>query len=174
MSVSGKGRLKPAIVLVLALAACGLALAAGPGNSVIYKSIGADGAVTYSQEPVPGARETTTIDIATLTPEQRHAAMRLREKAQVEDRELEQSIEKRNEAWRRADQEVREATVALEQAEAALEAGREPLEGDWIGNVGRGTRLREEYFTRLAGLERQVNQAQARLDHAFEQRRALE
>jgi hypothetical protein len=57
-------------------------------------------------------------------------------------------------------------------AKRRLELGREPLPGERRGLAGGGSRLTEEYEARLAGLEREVADAEARLKRANESRNA--
>ena len=139
---------------------------------MVYKSVAADGSVTYSSHPLPDAKQVTPIDIRTLSPEERRAADRVRKETEAT---LSKDFTDREDAWRKADAEIRNATEELKAAEAALESGREPAENEWIGNAGgRGTRLTEGYFARLKGLEDQVAQAKAKLDRAFAARDALD
>jgi len=139
---------------------------------VVYKSVADDGSVTYSSHPVPGAKQVTPIDIRTLSPEERRAADRVRKQTEAT---LEKDFARREDAWRKADAEIREATEELRAAESALESGREPAENEWIGNAGgRGTRLTEGYFARLKGLEDDVARAKARLDRAYAARQDLD
>ena len=154
------------------LAAC-VAASLCARAELIYKSVGADGSVTYSSQPVPGAKHTTAIDIQTLSPEERRAADRLRKQVEGANSELAKAFADRDEAWRRADVEIRDATEKLASAEARLESEREPREDEWIGNVGGGTRLRESYFARLKELEDRVTAARARLDRAYAARDGL-
>ena len=153
-------------------AACLIASPLAVRAEQVYKSIAADGSVMYSSQPMPDAKEVRRIDIMTLTPEQRRAADRARRQF-VTDRA--EALAAREEAWSRADAEVRDATEQLRTAEAALEAGREPRAEEWIGNYGgRGTRMTEGFFLRLKELEDGVTQARTRLDSAFAARAALE
>lgn len=159
-------------ISALSIFTIGLALMASSGvaSEMIYKSVGKDGVVTYSGAPVPDAKDTTTIDVQTLSPEQRRAAT-LHLKG--EGRALRDWLARENEAWTNADKEVRAAQEALRRAESALESGRTPRSKEWIGNLGGGSRLRQSYFQRLAALEDRVNRDRARLDRAYDERNAL-
>jgi len=67
-------------------------------------------------------------------------------------------------------QEVAAAESALAVAKRRLELGREPLPGERRGLAGGGSRLTEEYEQRVAGLEREVSDAEARLQKAYASR----
>jgi hypothetical protein len=67
-------------------------------------------------------------------------------------------------------QEVKSAEAAVQVAKRRLELGREPLPGERRGLAGGGSRLTPEYEARLAGLEREVADAEARLKRAYETR----
>ncbi|MEO8717811.1 MAG: DUF4124 domain-containing protein [Burkholderiales bacterium] len=157
---------RPCLVAALVLAAAANTAAA----ELIYKSSGADGAVTYSSEPVPNAVKIEKLDIKTLSAEQQRAALRL---LRVEGKALESDYAARERAWNRVDREIVNATRALSRAEAALQTGREPLPGERRGNAGGGSRLSASYFERLHGLEAGVLKAKQRLDDAYRARNEL-
>ena len=69
-------------------------------------------------------------------------------------------------------QEVNAAEAALAVSKRRLELGREPLPGERRGLAGGGSRLTEDYQTRIAGLEREVADAEARLQRAYAARNA--
>lgn len=69
-------------------------------------------------------------------------------------------------------QEVNAAEAALQVSKRRLELGREPLPGERRGLAGGGSRLTEEYQARIAGLEREVADAEARLQKAHAARNA--
>jgi len=155
-----------------AIAAVLLAAAASPQAEEIYKSVAKDGSVTYSSTPIEGATN-TPFDVDKLSPEQRRAALRLRDEMQRANQALDDAHAKRAEAWRLADVEVRDATEKLLLEEAKLRAEREPRSNEWIANAGGGTRLTQGYFDRLKELEALVSGARERLDRAYEARAAL-
>jgi hypothetical protein len=68
--------------------------------------------------------------------------------------------------------EVNEAERALQLAKRKLELGREPMAGERLGLKGGGSRLTPEYEARLEGLERDVANAELRLQRAYEARNA--
>lgn len=160
--------MKPAFHAALA-AILALSAAAAQAAELIYRSVAPDGEVTYSYEPQAGARQSTTIEIRTLSPEQRRAMERLRE----EERRSSAQATALERTWRRADREIVAAQQGLARAEKALQSGRRPLPGERRGNVGGESRLTEAYFQRLRGLERAVERAKQRLDRAYAARNAL-
>ncbi|MBI2800636.1 MAG: DUF4124 domain-containing protein [Gammaproteobacteria bacterium] len=139
-------------------------------GEAIYKSTDASGRVTYSADPAPDAVTTETIDIETLSPEERRAAALLRAQKGAS---LDASIAQREEAWKTADREVLQAQNALAQAEHALQTGRTPQAGERTGIVGRGSRLNDSYFSRIRSLETAVRTAKKRLDRAYRTRNGL-
>jgi len=139
----------------------------------IYRSVGADGEVTYSSLPVPGARESKAIKIQSLTPEQRRAGLLLLQQEKSLSAKVDAQLQSREKKWKRVDHEIISAQKVLADAESALQNGRTPLPGERSANVGGGSRLTETYFQRLKNLEAQVNQAKRRLDKAYEARNAL-
>ena len=70
--------------------------------------------------------------------------------------------------------EIKAATRALEAAQAAAEAGVEPLEGERLGTVRKGqSRLSEGYWERQRALRSAVDEARRRLDAAYLARDAV-
>ncbi|HXZ96272.1 MAG TPA: DUF4124 domain-containing protein [Burkholderiales bacterium] len=140
---------------------------------VIYKSVGKDGVVTYSDTPVPGAVSTETIQVDTLSPEERRAVLIMQAKQKTQDRDTLERRRAKEDEWRKVDQEILAAQAALKNAEEDLENGRAPLPGETKGTAGRFARLTESYFQRLESLEQAVKDARARLDEAYQARDQL-
>jgi len=69
--------------------------------------------------------------------------------------------------------EINAAETALVAAQRRLELGREPLPGERLGLAGGGSRLSPEYHERIAGLEKEVAAAEARLKAAYVARNAV-
>jgi hypothetical protein len=67
-------------------------------------------------------------------------------------------------------QEVNSAEAALAVARRRLETGREPLPGERLGLAGGGSRLSPEYEARIAALERDIVEAEARVQKAYSAR----
>ncbi|MBW8078419.1 MAG: DUF4124 domain-containing protein [Gallionella sp.] len=160
-----------AILNVMVCAMCLFATIAQA--ETIYRSIGTDGEITYSAQPVPGARESTALKMESLTPEQRRAGLLLRRQEIGIAAGVDAQLQARENEWKLADREITSAQQALAAAETALQNGRTPLGGERRADVGGGTRLTEDYFLRLRNLELQVEQAKARLDQAYTARNSL-
>lgn len=144
----------PSFALVLALGASGVFAQA------MYKSTMPDGSVVYGEKPEPGARQVEKVTappqksgITVVTPaDKAKADQQARQRIVTED------------AKRR---EVEAATKQLQDAEAAREAGKEPLPGERLGiATGGRTRLTDEYWARQKTLEEAVEAARKRLDQA--------
>lgn len=69
--------------------------------------------------------------------------------------------------------EINAAEAALAAAQRRLELGREPLPGERLGLAGGGSRLSPEYHERIAGLEKEVAAAEARVKAAYAARNAV-
>lgn len=139
-----------------------LVLAAAPAlGQVIYKSTMPDGRVIYSDAPVPGALKSEASNVPKspgVTP--------VAPPAQEQPEEAEARRLERQYAIEAAHAELDNAEKALAEAQAARQAGREPLEGERQGTAGGGNRLTETYFKRQQALETAVQQAQQRVDAA--------
>jgi hypothetical protein len=126
----------------------------------MFKSTMPDGKVVYGEKPVPGATKVDTIEappaksgITPITPRERA----LSEQA---------AKDKAKPAPPTSPDRVAEARKQLQQAEAALAAGKEPLPGERTGIAGGGSRLNDSYFERLKSLEKAVADAKKRLADA--------
>lgn len=139
----------------------------------IYKSTGPDGEITYSTQPAPGARESTVVDIPSMSPEQRRAALLLRRQDKALSAEVNAQLRSLEGEWRRVDREIVSAHKELGDAERALQKGRTPLPGERQGHVGGGSRLTEAYFQRLRKVETRVEKAKQRLERAYAARNDL-
>lgn len=69
--------------------------------------------------------------------------------------------------------EISEAERELAAARRKLETGREPLPGERLGTATGRSRLSPAYESRIAGLERDVAAAEARVKRAYDARNAL-
>lgn len=138
------------IALVLALSAF------GAGAQTVYKSTMPDGKVVYGEKPVPGAQKVDTLEppptttgVTAVTPEEKaRAEMNAKQKATSSTRS----------------READDARQQLQKAEAARDAGKEPLPTERMGRAGGGTRLTEEYFVRQKSLEDAVSAARKRVE----------
>ena len=141
------------LVLVLLLAA------SGASAQTMYKSTMPDGKVIYGEKPAPGAQRVETI--ASPPPKSGITIVTPADKTQVDKR-----IQQRSTIENAKQHELDEARRQLQQAEAALEAGKEPLPGERIGTAGGASRLTDAYWDRQKKLEQAVDSARARLDKA--------
>jgi hypothetical protein len=160
-------------VLTIAVAAAAGAFAPAARADVIYKSIGPDGDTSYASRPAPGARESTAIDIPSMSPEQRRASQLLRRQDKALSDEVNARLRSLESEWRRVDLEITSAQKGLASAENALRSGRTPLPGERLGKAGGGSRLSEAYFLRLRAAETRVEEAKQRLDKAYAARNNL-
>ena len=69
-----------------------------------------------------------------------------------------------------APESVSAAERELAVAKRKLELGREPLPGERLGLKGGGSRLTPEYEARIAGMEREVANAEAKVKRAYDAR----
>lgn len=137
---------------------CGLAVAAAYAQSPMYRSVMPDGKVVYSDKPVPGAKESKQVNLAPLniaTPPQAP------DTAQQPPAATTEPINK--------EARVAAARQKLDAAQKALDAGREPGEGDRIGVAkggGATSRFSDSYLERVKQLEDAVAAAQKEFDEA--------
>lgn len=140
-------------VLVLLLGA------AGAYAQPVFKSTMPDGKIVYGEEPVPGAKRVETIEpppaktgVRGLTPE---------EKARAEQEAKQRAAAGAASAMKQGG--IDDARKRLQQAEAALEGGQEPLPNERIGLAGGGSRLTDAYHARQKSLAAAVEAARKRL-----------
>jgi alkylation response protein AidB-like acyl-CoA dehydrogenase len=154
--------MKPIFLAAAALAAVALPPA---GAQSIFKYVSPDGRVTYSQTSVPGARLVEELAPALqVSPAALDAA---RAKRAARDKALSDAADRRLQSLDEAANEMNVWTARLRDAQAALEAGREPLPGERTGVVYQGrSRLSETYWARQAANEAAVAEAEAHIQHA--------
>ena len=125
----------------------------------IYKSVMPDGRVMYGQQPQPGARtvKKSTVDTSNtgVKPLSKTEIESIERRAQERSRVLDETLKS-----------VQTAEADLRVAEIDREAGIEPLPGERLGIVGRGTRLSEAYWRRQQILEEHVEAARQLLKNA--------
>jgi hypothetical protein len=156
LGVSLRGRVRSARYAFLLVVLLG---AYGASAQTVYKSTMPDGKVIYGENPAPGASRVEKMEpppaktgVTGLTPEEKTRAQQLdRQRAAA------------NAAATKSQKGLADARTALQQAEAARDAGKEPLPGERIGIAGGGTRLTEAYFARQKSLEQAVATARKRL-----------
>jgi len=140
-----------------------LLLGAGAASAQpVFKSTMPDGRVVYGEKPAAGAAKVETIEpppsrtgVSGLTPEEKALAEQLANQRAAAAAAA--AASQRN---------VEQARKQLQQAEAARDAGKEPLPGERIGLAGGGSRLTEAYAARQKSLEDAVLIARKRLEEA--------
>jgi hypothetical protein len=158
------------LVITLALAAtAATALAQQP----IFRSVMPDGRIIYGDKPAPGAKEA---EQARLPPSNIASPPRPSEAGASPRQPSRSGASPRQQALDAADAKVQDAQRVLDAAKAALEAGREPQEGERAGitiKKGRSTgstRASDTYVQRIEDLENAVAAAQKNLDDALARR----
>ncbi|TNF36603.1 MAG: DUF4124 domain-containing protein [Gammaproteobacteria bacterium] len=151
----------PAILLLTSLLASTPLLA-----DTIYKITDADGKVSYSDSK-PENPGDAKVEAITPQPDQNIIKPDVEMNRWLEQkRRTEEPVRKQQQkSWQA---EYDEAKAALKAAEAALAAGKEPQEGDFVGIANRfggssGARPTEEYLERLEALETAVTEAKKHL-----------
>jgi hypothetical protein len=153
-------RLGGACGLLLALSAGGLA-----AEDQVYKSIDADGNVTYS--PTPPPVDAGVVEEVRLAPPPTEAQ---RQAAERRVREIEQTVAE-SERQRAATEEERRARIEaaeqeLAEARAAAEVARVKTVDDWQTIVTGGRVLKQSYLDRVAAAEARVEAAESALQKA--------
>ena len=125
----------------------------------IYKSVMPDGRVMYGEKPQPGARSVkkSTVNI-------NNTGVKPASKTEIDS--INRRAQKRSQVLDKTLNTVKTAKDDLRKAEIDRETGVEPLPGERLGIVGRGTRLSEAYWRRQQILEERVNTARQLLKKA--------
>lgn len=125
----------------------------------IYKSVMPDGRVMYGEKPQPGASSVkkSKVDIS-------DTGVKPASKTEIES--INRRAQKRSQLLDKTLETVQAAEDDLRKAEIDREAGIEPLPGERLGIVGRGTRLSEAYWRRQQILEERVETARQLLKKA--------
>ncbi len=134
------------------------ALALRADAQVLYKSTLPDGRVVYGDKPDPAAVKSEpikpdTAKIGVVPPTARETATL---------NELERARLKRE----AGESSTRTAEEALKKAEAAREAGKEPLPGERLGTASGASRLTDDYWKRQKKLEEAVESARREAEQA--------
>jgi Domain of unknown function (DUF4124) len=154
-------------VRTLAVVAALFATAATAQNA--YRYVMPDGRVIYSDQPVPGARLDGTIaPPAPVTPGTAGGPT-----LSPSEEALLKASDERFRRLNELTQQIQDASRDLAWANAALQAGIEPLEGERIGTFAGRARLNDAYWARQEANQRAVANAQSRLDRAVAERNAL-
>jgi hypothetical protein len=144
------------VLLVTALLASVAALA-----QTVYKSTMPDGSIVYGEKAAAGAARVETLQPA---PTSGIRGLTGEERARAAQSERERATAAAGGA--QAERELDAARKDLRQAEAARQAGKEPLPNERIGIVGGGSRLTEDYHARQKALEDAVDAARKRVSAA--------
>lgn len=121
----------------------------------LYKSTMPDGKIVYGEAPVPGAKRVDTV-------EPPPAKTGITSATDAEKARAAQAAAKASAAAQPAFA-LNDARQALQKAEAARDAGKEPLPGERLGTAGGGSRLTDAYFERQKSLEVGVDAARKRV-----------
>lgn len=147
----------------------GLFVAATAAGQNAYRFVTPDGRVIYSDMPVPGARLDGTV--APPAPVSPSAGSGFTPSPAQEA--LLKSADARVRRLNELTVEIQSIERELQAANARLEAGREPLEGERIGTYAGRSRLSDVYWARQDYNQLAVAEAQARLNRAVQERNAL-
>ncbi len=145
--------------ILIAIALAAFAHAAAAQN--IYKYSDPSGGVTYTDDPTAGKGTAKKLEIPSQ-PGGRAPGL------SAAERQLLEQASKRAAELDRATADIVIAFNALRAAEARREQGVEPLEGERSGH-----RYRPEYWQRQQALQRDIEEARARLDDALARRNAF-
>jgi hypothetical protein len=131
----------------------------GAVAQTMYKSTMPDGKVVYGEKPEPGAKQVDTM--APPPPKTGTTVLTPAEKKGIDRR-----IEKRSATDDAQRRELEAAYEQLKKAEAARDAGKEPLPGERLGTATGASRLTDDYWTRQKSLEAAVEAARKRVEQA--------
>lgn len=140
------------------------------GADAIYKSVDADGRVTYSSQPSPDAVRAQTLAVPNDEPaeEERQAAtQRAGEIGEAVERLEQERLQKQA----RGQQQIKEATRAVDEAKARLEASRVQQEDDWQPIAKGGRYLKDSYYQRVGEAEQALTAAERALENAHQDAR---
>jgi hypothetical protein len=130
----------------------------------LYKYIGADGKTVYSDKPPPAG-----VKYEKLQPSTAPTGVDLRPRgadANVAGQKADEAIKARQAKQAEQEQRIAELKRNFDDAVAALEAGKTPVEGERTQNANGTSRLNEDYFSRIAVLQQQVDDARDALEAA--------
>jgi hypothetical protein len=130
----------------------------------VYRSVDAEGNVSFSDQPPADGSTATTMDIE-LPPgpgsAQRERALRRNEELRTAEQRSDQR-RRREQAVR--DQALQQAQRELDNAKIALQQAKIHRDSDWQGKAGGGRRLRPEYFERVKRAEQMLEAAQQQVN----------
>jgi hypothetical protein len=152
------------VLLLRGLVAIAFGVATAASAQQIFKYRTPDGRIVYSDKQVPNATLVEEFEGAPAPDPATVAARKEAERAKA--KAVNDIAAERVKAIDAVSAEIQAASAALAQAQAALEVGREPLEGERIGTYAHRARLSDAYWARQDRNEQAVAEAQARLDRA--------
>jgi hypothetical protein len=147
----------------------GLFFTAAAAAQNAYRYVTPEGRVIYSDMPVPGARLDGTIAAPAPVSPAPAGGPTLSPSQEALLKSADQRVRRLNELTT----EIQSLERDLQAANARLEAGREPLEGERIGTYAGRSRLNDAYWARQDYNQLAVADLQARLNRAVEERNAL-
>ena len=152
--------MKSRIILAVILATSSL-----PSVSEVLRSVDKHGNVTFSDQPVPGSIEETSVVIDAPPPPQQEVS--------ESEQEAQETIRKANQIGQETESAsfdraaaIRAAQMDLDSATAHLREAQVVGEGDRQALAGGGSRLTPAYLERVQNAEQQVMDAQKKLDAA--------
>jgi hypothetical protein len=151
-------------VLLAILAAACLAGAGAADTRTLYKYLGPDGKMVYSDKPPPKGVQFETLQVDTSKSGYNPSANGSTPAAAADD--VDTRLKERKAKETEHDQLIVELQQAYDQASAALNAAQEPGEGDRTQNANGTSRLNENYFNRIAELQQKVDAAREKLEAA--------
>ena len=153
--------LRVAVTLFLAGFLCAASLASA---EEIYKSVDADGNVTYSWVPTEEAVETQPVSVpdAPSAAQQQGAVQRERQLQQATD----SLARDRSARDRQRGGAVRNAENAHDQAKVQLERAQVIQDSDWQSLAGGGRHLKESYLERVRKAEEELRQTEEAVSKA--------
>ncbi len=135
----------------------------------VYKITDADGKVRYS-DAKPADAGDAKVEAVTIAPEQNiiQADPQMQQWLQQKQSAEHEANQQKTQALSGWQAEYDAAQTALKNAEAALAAGKDPKEGDFVGIANRfggsaGARPSEEFLERVEQLEKDVTAARKHL-----------
>ena len=150
--------MKSRIILAVMLATSSL-----PSVSEVLRSVDKHGNVTFSDQPVPGSVEATTVVIDAPPPPQQEVS--------ESEQEAQETIRKANQIGQETESgsfdraaNIKAAQMNLDSATAHLREAQVVGEGDRQALAGGGSRLTPAYLQRVQDAEQQVMDAQKKLD----------
>ena len=143
------------------LLACGAVLwpPLAADAQIMYKYVGPDGKMVYSDHPPPPGTKFDTIRANT-----KPTGVTLLPGAGTQDVDAAAQERKARDAGR--DARILNVQQEYDKAVADLEAAKEPREGDRSENKNGTSHLSEAYFDRIAPLEKRVEEMRRQLDEA--------